>query len=62
VALDELLPQLPSAEATAAALRDGLADVLGVRFEPGELTLRERALAEELLRDKYATPQWLVRS
>ncbi len=41
-----------------AALVEGFARHLGVRFQPGELTARERELVRRLHRDKYGRPEW----
>ena len=37
---------------------DHVADVLGIRLIPGDLTLEEQALASELLAVKYSTDEW----
>lgn len=42
----------------AAALAQGFADTFNLRLEPGELTDWERARAEELREQKYATREW----
>jgi lipoate-protein ligase A len=42
----------------ARALTRGFEDVLGVAFERERLTAEERALAEKLRRERYATKKW----
>jgi lipoate-protein ligase A len=44
------------------ALTAGFAEALGIELIPGELTDAERAWVSELLRDKYASPEWLGRA
>ena len=51
---------LPYAEA-ARFMGEGFASALNVRLEPGDLTARECAWAEELRRDKYASDTWTRR-
>ena len=43
---------------TAEQFVDGFSAELGARFEPYALTREERALAERLAREKYATVRW----
>ena len=45
----------------ARLMGEGFASALNVRLEPGDLTARECAWAEELLRDKYASDTWTRR-
>jgi lipoate-protein ligase A len=45
-------------EEAAEALARGFAEALNLRLEPGELTEEERARAEELRAEKYATREW----
>ncbi len=40
----------------------GLAEALAIELAPGELTDAERALAAELVREKYAHPTWTLRA
>ena len=48
---------VPFAEA-AAALAAGFREVLGIELSPGELSETESAWTDELVRDKYAHPDW----
>lgn len=42
----------------AEAMRTGLAEALNLELEPGALTADERAWAEQLRAEKYATDEW----
>ncbi|MGD2206484.1 MAG: lipoate--protein ligase family protein [Anaerolineae bacterium] len=46
----------------AQALTDGFAQALNLNLVPGGLTARERALAADLRRDRYAEPGWTARA
>ncbi len=46
--LQEILGRLPENEEVKAAIKEGIARGLGVRFEPGELTADEMALAQDI--------------
>jgi lipoate-protein ligase A len=48
-------------EDVAAAITDGFRQVLGVRLAAGFLDADERALAAQLVRDRYANPSWTFR-
>lgn len=48
-------------EQAADALALGFAETLNLRLEPGQLTDKERAWAEELRTQKYATDAWTRR-
>ena len=52
---------LPSEQVTQALI-DGLVQALNVSLVRGELTDRERGLAAELRRDRYASPAWSGRA
>ena len=47
-----------AARVTAAQLAEGFQETLPVEFVPDELRADERALAEKLAVEKYATPAW----
>lgn len=46
--LQEILGQLPKMEEVKAAIRQGIARALGIRFDPAELTPEEWTLAKDL--------------
>jgi lipoate-protein ligase A len=46
--LQEILGQLPEMGEVQAAIRDGMARALGIRFDPGELTAGEWTLAKDM--------------
>ena len=48
ISLQEILGQLPEIKEVKAAIREGIAQALGIRFDPGELTPEERTLAKDL--------------
>ena len=48
ISLQEIMGRLPEMEEVKAAIREGLARALGVRFEQGELTADEWALAQDM--------------
>jgi len=48
ISLQEILGQLPEMEEVKAAIREGIAQALGIRFVPGELTPGEWTLAKEM--------------
>ena len=56
--LEQAIGRRPPFDDVAARLADGFAEVHGIDLAPGGLTERERLLAGELARDKYATPEW----
>lgn len=60
VTLAEVLGAAPPDEELAAALAAGFEEVLGAEFESGTLTGAERARAEILRRERYASPRWTV--
>ncbi|WP_426452413.1 lipoate--protein ligase family protein [Paenibacillus sp. S-38] len=43
------------------AFAHGIAEGLGIRLVPGELTPREAELAERLVTEKYGNPEWNLR-
>lgn len=61
IALDEVLGREVRADEVEAAVAEGLAGELGLDWEEGALTPAERAMAEELARQKYASPAWTAR-
>ncbi|MDI3327379.1 MAG: biotin/lipoate A/B protein ligase family protein [Alicyclobacillaceae bacterium] len=61
VALGDLTGGKVSREEVEKALVEGFADALGVEMVPGELTDRERTLAETLVREKYGSDAWNFR-
>jgi lipoate-protein ligase A len=54
--------RLISWETAAAAFVDAFETTLDIKFVPGELTVAERARAEELVQNKYDHPGWTERS
>jgi lipoyl(octanoyl) transferase len=48
ISLQEILRRLPELEKVKGAIREGIAQVLGVRFDPGELTPGEWTLANDM--------------
>jgi lipoate-protein ligase A len=61
VTLAEVLNRMDSFSQVAQALADGLALALNLILAPGELAARERALAADLRRSRYAAPDWIAR-
>jgi lipoyl(octanoyl) transferase len=49
-------------EAAAQAFVSAFETSLGIKLEPGELTLAEKTRADELVRNKYDHPEWTERS
>jgi lipoate-protein ligase A len=47
-----------SFEDAARAMALGFTSTLNVEFVPGELAPQERAWADELRRERYATDEW----
>lgn len=56
--LAEFLGYEPSLDALKDALRQGFAEFFQVELQPSELSCEERALAEKLRTEKYATRAW----
>ncbi len=56
--LTEALARPVSWDEAAAALEEGFAQALNLRLVPGALTVEERAWAEQLYAEKYASEQW----
>lgn len=48
----------PTWELAANAFEQAFSEQLGLQFEPGELTPQETVRAEELMAEKYASPDW----
>jgi lipoate-protein ligase A len=48
ISLQEILGQLPEMEEVKVAIREGMSQALGLRFDPGELTPDEIALAQDM--------------
>lgn len=59
--LADVLGGEPEPALVCAALAEGLAEALGVRFVRGELSSGERETAGRLAEDKYATEDWNAR-
>ena len=59
--LERLLGRRPTWEEVAEALAAGFAEALSLPLVAGELTSEERALSEQLRREKYATDAWNLR-
>ena len=47
-----------AAVVSADRMREGFHEAFGAQFEPYRMRPEELALAEQLLRDKYATDRW----
>jgi lipoate-protein ligase A len=58
VGLGALLGSPPPRCRVEAALREGLASVLGVRFVPDGVTEEERGQADRLARERYGSADW----
>jgi lipoate-protein ligase A len=58
VAVDEVLGRAVTCDEAAEALAAGFAEALSLVLEPGTLTRVERAQAQVLRAEKYATDQW----
>ena len=59
ISLQEILGQLPEIKEVKAAIREGIAQALGIRFDPAELTPEEWTLAKDLANqedDKNSCP------
>jgi lipoate-protein ligase A len=56
--LTDILGRSPGFDAVATALGDGLAEALGVRLVPGELSESDWASVEALVTRKYGTESW----
>lgn len=56
--VEEILGRPVTWDEAADALAAGFAEALNLRLEPGTLTDEERAWAEELRTEKYATEKW----
>jgi lipoate-protein ligase A len=59
--LEEVLGRAVSFDETAEALAAGFAQALNLNLELGRLTARERELAEQARRERYATDEWNFR-
>ncbi|MBR8659180.1 biotin/lipoate A/B protein ligase family protein [Brevibacillus sp. NL20B1] len=61
VTINEVSPRPISLQEAVHAFRDGFASGLEVELVPGELTAEELALADELVRTRYASDEWNFR-
>ncbi|MGQ7276565.1 lipoate--protein ligase family protein [Brevibacillus thermoruber] len=61
VTINEVSPRPIGLQEAVEAFRDGFASGLEVELVPGELTPEETALAEELVRTRYAADEWNFR-
>lgn len=61
VTINEVSPRPIGLQEAVEAFRDGFASGLEVELVPGELTPEESALAEELVRTRYASDEWNFR-
>jgi lipoate-protein ligase A len=59
--IEESLGRPVSFAQVSAALEEGFSQALGLRLERGEPTASERALADQLWRERYAEPGWTGR-
>jgi lipoate-protein ligase A len=62
VNLSEAVGRLVTPEGLAEALIPEISEASGYSFEEGELTERERELAQTLFEEKYGRPEWTFRS
>ncbi len=58
VGLGELMGTTPSLATAAQVMQQGFQQALGVEFEAGELSSEERALAQRVAGEKYASAAW----
>lgn len=56
--VESLLGTRPEWAQAAQAFEQAFTEVLGINFEPGELTASERDMAETLVAEKYGNPEW----
>lgn len=61
VTINEVSPRPIGLQEAVEAFRDGFASGLEVELVPGELTAEELALADELVRTRYASDEWNFR-
>jgi lipoate-protein ligase A len=61
VSLGEALGREVRPEEVAQAMKTGFEKALGLCFVEGSLIQEEERLAEELIRDRYRTPEWNLR-
>jgi lipoyl(octanoyl) transferase len=61
VTINEVSPRPIGLQEAVEAFRNGFASGLEVELVPGELTPEETALAEELVRTRYAADEWNFR-
>ena len=59
--VEELTGRPVSFDEAADALSAGIAEALGIELVEGDLTAQEHAWTAELIRDKYAHPNWTAR-
>ena len=59
--LQALLGRFPLWEEVTRAVQAGFEEGAGARFEPGELTDREREVIQDLTRTRYAAATWTLR-
>lgn len=59
--VEELLGRTVAWEEAAGALRDGFAESLGLKFDEGELSRVEADRTDQLVRERYAHPEWTGR-
>ncbi len=58
VGLKELMGTTPSLATAAQVMQQGFQQALGVEFEGGDLSSEERALAQRVAGEKYASAAW----
>jgi lipoate-protein ligase A len=56
--VESVLGRVVSFDEAAAAITRGMASVLNLDLAPGDLVPQERAWADELRRERYATDEW----
>lgn len=61
VTLEEILGETPPLPELAGHLAAGMAQVLGVAWQPGQLSDVEKKLAAELQAGKYTQREWMLR-
>jgi lipoate-protein ligase A len=61
ITVEQAMGRAVAFDEAARAMAEGFASALHLQLEPGDLTPQERAWADELRRDKYASDSWTRR-
>ncbi|MBZ4686551.1 MAG: biotin/lipoate protein ligase [Clostridiales bacterium] len=59
--LEQVLKREVSFQEVAGAIKEGMEEQLDIKLIPGELTDREKTIAQKLVTEKYATKEWNAR-